>query len=120
DPRLVVLADPAGRAWLAASGDDWLIPSGILGSTVSGLISRSILNEETIAMDGFHGCVEWDHLRGIDTSRQFVDIVWAHVDAHLRHVRPSVWTPEQATAHRAAATAAVTWVRATESVGNDN
>ena len=36
DPRLVVLADPCGRAWLAASAEDWLIPSGILGATVSG------------------------------------------------------------------------------------
>ena len=28
-PRLVVLADPCGRAWLAASAQDWTIPSGI-------------------------------------------------------------------------------------------
>ena len=38
-PRLVVLADPCGRAWLAASAQDWTIPSGILGATVSGLVS---------------------------------------------------------------------------------
>ena len=25
-PRLVVLADPCGCSWLAASDDDWLIP----------------------------------------------------------------------------------------------
>ncbi|MER8575636.1 cysteine protease StiP domain-containing protein [Mesorhizobium sp. M1409] len=42
----MVLSDPCGRAWLAASAEDWLIPSGILGSTVFGLISRSILNED--------------------------------------------------------------------------
>lgn len=41
-PKLVVLADPCGRAWMAASAEDWLMPSGILGATVSGLVSRSI------------------------------------------------------------------------------
>ncbi|MDV5534820.1 cysteine protease StiP domain-containing protein, partial [Leclercia adecarboxylata] len=29
-PRLVVLADPCGCAWLAAGDDDWLIPFGIM------------------------------------------------------------------------------------------
>lgn len=76
EPRLVVLADPCGRAWLAASGDDWLIPSGILGASVSGLISRSILND-SIGPDDFHGCVFWEHLRSHDVSRDFVDAVWA-------------------------------------------
>ncbi|MFX9938901.1 cysteine protease StiP domain-containing protein, partial [Acinetobacter baumannii] len=46
---LVVLSDIAGCAWLAASGEDWLIPSGILGSTVSGLISRSICEGEVLS-----------------------------------------------------------------------
>jgi len=42
---LLTLADPAGVAWLAASAEDWLIPSGLLNSTVSGLISRSLYTE---------------------------------------------------------------------------
>lgn len=42
---LLTLADPAGVAWLAASEEDWLIPSGLLNSTVSGLISRSLYTE---------------------------------------------------------------------------
>jgi len=120
DPRLVVLADPAGRAWLAASGDDWLIPSGILGSTVSGLISRSVLNDHVVALGGYHGCVEWDHLRGLDMSREFVDIVWAHADAELRETRPAVWTGEDTARHRGLASAAVAWVRTVASVENDN
>lgn len=68
-PRLVTLADPCGRAWLAASGDDWLIPSGILGATVSGLVSRTILTDD----GGFHGCLRWPHLAHQDVTRQFVD-----------------------------------------------
>ena len=68
NPRLVVLADPCGVAWLTASHDDWLIPFGIMGAPVSGLVSRSIWSSE-----GLHGCVQCDHLRQFDCSRQLVD-----------------------------------------------
>jgi len=66
-PRLVVLADPGGCSWLAASGDDWLIPFGIMGAPVSGLVSRSVWREE-----GLHGCVLYDNLREYDCSVSFV------------------------------------------------
>lgn len=69
-PRLVVLADPCGCSWLAASDDDWLIPFGIMGAPVSGLISRSVWTEE-----GLHGCVVCDHLREYECSRMLVDTV---------------------------------------------
>ncbi|CDH32269.1 cysteine protease StiP family protein [Xenorhabdus bovienii] len=69
-PRLVVLADPCGCSWLAASDDDWLIPFGIMGAPVSGLISRSIWREE-----GMHGCVQCDHLSEFECSRLLVDTV---------------------------------------------
>lgn len=69
-PRLVVLADPCGRAWLSASDDDWLIPFGIMGAPVSGLISRSIWTQQ-----GFHGCVQCDHLAAWECSRTLVDTV---------------------------------------------
>ncbi|MDF7681798.1 cysteine protease StiP family protein [Enterobacteriaceae bacterium ESL0689] len=69
-PRLVVLADPCGCAWLAASDDDWLIPFGIMGAPVSGLISRSVWAE-----DGLHGCVVCDHLRSYECSQMLVDTV---------------------------------------------
>ncbi|GAB7533585.1 cysteine protease StiP family protein [Pseudomonas sp. 3A(2025)] len=70
-PRLVVLADPCGRAWLAASAEDWVIPSGILGATVSGLVSRSIWP----AGGGLHGCVVYDHLQPFDVTRSFIEQV---------------------------------------------
>lgn len=69
-PRLVVLADPCGCSWLAASDDDWLIPFGIMGAPVSGLISRSIWSA-----DGLHGCVKCDHLSEFECSRLLVDTV---------------------------------------------
>lgn len=69
-PRLVVLADPCGCAWLAASDDDWLIPFGIMGAPVSGLISRSVWSAQ-----GLHGCVVCDHLSEYECSRRLVDTV---------------------------------------------
>jgi len=75
-PRLVTLADPCGRAWLSASGEDWLIPSGILGATVSGLVSRTILNE-AVGPGDFHGCMVWKHLAPWDETRAHVDAIWA-------------------------------------------
>lgn len=74
---LLTLADPAGVAWLAASIDDWLIPSGLLNSTVSGLISRSLYTEP---QSGLHRSVFYDNLVGVDHSLAFVD----HIDAARR------------------------------------
>ncbi len=77
-PRLVTLADPAGRAWLSASCEDWLIPSGILGSTVSGLVSRSVLRQGWQTSNEFHACAQLDYLADHDLSKQFVDTIHAH------------------------------------------
>ena len=104
-PRLVVLADPCGRAWLAASGDDWLIPSGLLGATVSGLVSRTILDPQ--APGGFHGCMAWRHLTPFDVSQAFVNEVWNHAEAQVGHETPSDWTHADRLAARTGATAAV-------------
>ena len=67
---LLTLADPAGVAWLAASDEDWLIPSGLLNSTVSGLISRSLYTEPD---SGLHRSVFYDDLVAVDHSLDFVD-----------------------------------------------
>ena len=72
-PELAVLADPSGYATMSGSHEDWLIPSGILGANVSGLISRSILNENVIGPEDFHGTVYVSSLADIDVSRDFVD-----------------------------------------------
>jgi hypothetical protein len=74
DSGLYVLSDLAGSAACAASCDDYLIPSSILNATVSGLVSRSILNEE-IGVDDFHGCVYYAQFEPQDQSRQFADEV---------------------------------------------
>lgn len=87
-PDLVVLADPAGFATLSGSHEDWLIPSGILGANVSGLISRSILNADVVGPHDFHGTMSVDHLRDIDCSRRFVDTVTHAVVAARNSAEP--------------------------------
>lgn len=90
-PRLVVLADPAGCAWLAASEDDWLIPFGIMGAPVSGMVSRSVWTES-----GFHGCVRCEHLREYECSTRLVDTV----DRFRRELLPEAVAPAQPFATR--------------------
>lgn len=91
EPRLVVLADPCGRAWLSASAEDWVIPSGILGATVSGLVSRSIWPTQ----GGLHGCVVYDHLHEHDVTRDFIVKIEAERGT-LGDVQPAMpWTKEQ-------------------------
>jgi hypothetical protein len=76
DSGLYVLADLAGSAACAASCADYLIPSSILNATVSGLLSRSVLND-AIGPGDFHGCVYYRHFAPHDQSRQFADGVIA-------------------------------------------
>lgn len=72
DAGLHVLSDLAGAAACAASCDDYLIPSSILNATVSGLISRTVMNEDMRA-DDFHGCVFYAQFADLDRSQSFVD-----------------------------------------------
>ncbi|PSJ39519.1 cysteine protease StiP domain-containing protein [Allosphingosinicella deserti] len=87
-PRLAVIADPAGRADLAATEEDYLIPSGLLNAVVSGLVSRSILNDELVAPGDFHACVSYAEFASIDRSRPFVDAI----DAAHPHVAPALFS----------------------------
>src|SRR5690606_37887763 len=81
-PRLVTLADLGGCSWLSASCEDWLIPSGILGSVISGLTSRSILLEDVpedqaksdyMNTELWHKCIIYDDLAEHDISVEFVE-----------------------------------------------
>jgi len=77
DESLHVVADIGGVADVAATYDDYAIPSGILNATVSGLTSRSILNA-AIGPDDFHGCVFYEQFRPQDRSCWFVDQIATH------------------------------------------
>lgn len=69
---LHVLNDIAGVAAVAASFDDYLIPSSLLNSTISGLISRSILHRDYINEGDFHGCLYYEEFLQHDLSNWFV------------------------------------------------
>lgn len=75
DDTLHVVVDLCGRSPVAATPDDYLIPSCLLGATVSGLVSRSLLNDETRRVGPFHGCRSYPELAAADRSRAFVDVV---------------------------------------------
>jgi hypothetical protein len=78
--ELYVLADLCGLASVAASSDDYLIPSCILNATVSGLVSRSIYNQHDLNPDDFHGCVYYRQFEQHDLSRYFVETILARVE----------------------------------------
>lgn len=83
-PFLAVVADPAGRADLASSDEDYLIPSGLLNAIVSGLVSRSILNDDLVGAHDFHACVHYTHLAAHDLSNAFV----ATIDGLMAKLSP--------------------------------
>ncbi|NKY40525.1 phosphoribosyltransferase [Cellulomonas septica] len=80
-PRdLAVLADPGRCVRLAGTRDDFLVPSACLNSTVSGLVSRTVLNRDLIGPDQFHGAKFYADLAPADVSGRFLDVVAARFD----------------------------------------
>ncbi|WP_026801144.1 cysteine protease StiP family protein [Pontibacillus halophilus] len=75
DDSLAVLADPGHCSDLFGTREDYLIPSACLNATVSGLVSRTVLNEQYIAEDEFHGAKYYEHLEAEDVSNEFVDTI---------------------------------------------
>ncbi len=81
-PReLAVLADPGGCVELFGTREDYLVPSACLNSTVSGLVSRTVLNRALLRPDQFHGAKFYAELAPVDLSHAFLDAVTAHFDA---------------------------------------
>ena len=81
DPDLAVLADPGECVPLFGTRDDFLIPSACLNSTVSGLVSRTVLNRELIGPDDFHGAKFYAGLADQDVSNLYLDRVTEHFAA---------------------------------------
>jgi hypothetical protein len=75
---LAVLADPANITDLCGTHDDILIPSSCLNCTVSGLISRTVLNKNLIGPDDYHGAVYYDAYTAQDVSYDFIRAVESH------------------------------------------
>jgi hypothetical protein len=78
---LAVLADPGSCVRTFGTRADFLIPSACLNSTVSGLVSRTVLNDRLIGPDQFHGAKFYADLRDADVSGEFLDAVTGHFGA---------------------------------------
>lgn len=79
DPTLGVLADACNTNSIYGTNEDFLIPSACLNSTVSGLVSRTILND-LIGPDDFHGAVYFGQFAHCDHSYEFIEHVEKHFD----------------------------------------
>jgi hypothetical protein len=77
DPDLAVLADPGRCATTFGTRDDWLIASACLNSTVSGLVSRTVLNPRLLGPGQYHGAKFYAELAPADVSNDFLDTVTA-------------------------------------------
>lgn len=81
DPSLAVLADTGACTARYGTRADFLIPSACLNSTVSGLVSRTVLNDELIGPHQYHGAKFYAELAPADVSALFLDTVAARFDA---------------------------------------
>ncbi|MEV0682555.1 phosphoribosyltransferase [Nocardia sp. NPDC050378] len=101
DDELVVLADPANCVRTFGTRDDFLIASACLNSTVSGLVSRTVLNEKLIGPRDFHGAKFYRELAADDVSNKLIDTVTTafeairdKVPAAVAAIRDSDRTPD--------------------------
>jgi hypothetical protein len=77
DDSLAVLADPGRCAPIFGTREDFLIPSACLNSTVSGLVSRTVLNDRLIGPGDFHGAKMYRELAEADLSRRYIETIQA-------------------------------------------
>lgn len=116
-PALYVVADISGTADVAATHDDYLLPSAVLNSTISGLVSRTVLTPD-IGPEDFHGCVRYGHLAAHDVSREFVDDVFSEM-AGLP-LPDDTWRPSSKATVRAGALEVLARYRRAFSIDDDN
>lgn len=83
DSELAVLADPGSCVRIYGTREDYLIPSACLNSTVSGLVSRTVLNEDFIGENDFHGAKFYKEFADNDVSNQFIDAITAEFTEEL-------------------------------------
>lgn len=83
--ELGVISDPVNITELCGTHKDLIIPSACLNSTVSGLISRTILNERVESLGSFHGAVYMGHLKEYDVSNDFIDRVTRDIEIQIEN-----------------------------------
>ena len=87
DDSLAVLADPGHCVDIYGTRDDFLIPSACLNSTVSGLVSRTVLNYEFMQKDDFHGAKYYKELADADLSNYYVDTISSNFEKVEKQVK---------------------------------
>ncbi len=93
-PELAVLADPGRCVRIYGTREDFLIPSACLNSTVSGLVSRTVLNRDLIGPGDFHGAKFYKDLAYSDVSHLFLDQVCAYFPSVDPAARPPAEEPD--------------------------
>ena len=78
DAYIAVLADPGHCAHFYGTQEDFLIPSACLNSTVSGLVSRTVLNEALMEKGDFHGAKYYRELEKFDVSNDYIESIVAY------------------------------------------
>lgn len=89
DDELAVLADPGHCSSLFGTREDFLIPSACLNSTVSGLVSRTVLNGHWIEDGDFHGAKVYKELAEEDLSNHYIDIITNEFSAAAPFIQES-------------------------------
>ncbi|HET8583103.1 MAG TPA: phosphoribosyltransferase [Jatrophihabitans sp.] len=93
--EVAVLADPGSCVRTFGTRDDFLVPSACLNSTVSGLVSRTVLNTAILAPGQFHGAKFYRELAAADVSARFLDAISAQFPAVAEDVARD-WPARQA------------------------
>jgi hypothetical protein len=96
DPDLAVLADPGRCARTFGTREDWLIASACLNSTVSGLVSRTVLNPRLLGPGQYHGAKFYRELAHADVSTEFLDAVTAEFPGVTATEGPADREPDHA------------------------
>ncbi|MEO7688518.1 MAG: cysteine protease StiP family protein [Sphingomonas sp.] len=116
-PFLAVIADPAGCADLAATTEDYLIPSGLLNGIVSGLISRSVLRDDLVGPDDFHACLYQIEHAEHDLTQQFLRDV---EEAAPPEMNAPPWSPERSAEARLCSRALIEQLKRDFGIGDVN
>lgn len=96
DSSLAVLADPCGYSNVYGIREDFLIPSACLNSTVSGLVSRTVLRDDLIGTDDFHGAKFYKELKYVDESNNYLDTISACFKNEYQNIDKTMknWTED--------------------------
>ena len=100
--ELAVLADPGSCTNIYGTREDYLIPSACLNSTVSGLVSRTVINDDFIGDNDYHGAKYYQDFAEQDMSNLFLDQISGEFNDSLiafcsvlnasRHVEQPTWS----------------------------